>query len=315
MNQQAPLFTIVTITYNSSAWVRQAIESVLTSSFSDFEYLIADDCSTDNSWEIIRSYDDSRIVSWKNEINLGEYPNRNAVLQKAKGKYILFVDGDDALYHHTLRNVSEYLAYYPTAVSVWGVAIKELSIVSLPQLVPGWEMTRWTYLANVTAAHLGLAETVFKTETLKQIGGFPTNFISGDTFTKKRISLEGDILLIPMGLVYWRRSSGQASASLQKSFTGFITNVLIDRAIISVLRQESIDLDIEQIETNIRIRDIKLLFTHTVLRFRFLKAWQLFRELDFKLSDLRCLFKKGDYSYRQQIPERFPLSGFHLKRN
>lgn len=74
-------------------------------------------------------------------------------------------------------------------------------------------------------------------------------------------------------------------------------------------------LDIKTIESNIRIRDIKLLFSHTVLRLRFLIALRLFRKLDFRLSHLLCLFKKGDYFYRQQIPERFPLSDFHLKNH
>lgn len=311
-----PFFTIVTITYNSSHWIRQAIESVLASSFGDFEYLIADDCSTDESWEIISNYTDPRIVAWKNEVNLGEYPNRNAVLQKARGRYILFVDGDDALYHHTLRNVNEYLNFYPGVVSVWGVSVKELSFVSLPQLLSSEEIIRWTYLANVNVAtNSGLAETVFEVETLKRIGGFPTEFVSGDIFTKKRIALEGNVLLIPMGLVYWRRTPGQASATLTKSFTGFINNVLIDRGIIDVIKNKVMTLDVERIETNIRIRDIKLLFSHTVLRLRFLNALRLFRKLDFRLSHLLCLFKKGDYSYRQQIPERFPLSDFHLKNH
>ena len=313
--QEMPLFSVVTISYNSSQWIRQAIESVLASSFTDFEYLIADDCSTDESWEIISSYTDPRIVAWKNDVNLGEYPNRNAVLQKARGRYILFVDGDDALYHYTLRNVSEYLYYYPTAVAVWGVSVKELSFVSLPQLLSAEEITRWTYLANVNVAiNTGLAETVFELDTLKKIGGFPAEFVSGDVYTKKRIALEGDVLLIPMGLIYWRQSPGQASASLSKSFTGFINNVLIDRAIITILKGKSMSLDIDQIKTNIKIRDIKLFFRHVVFKFRFLTAWRLYRQLHFSMSDFIYLFRKGDYSYRQQIAERFPLSGFHLKR-
>lgn len=312
---QTPFFSIVTISYNSSKWIGQAIESVLASSDPDFEYLIADDCSGDTSWEMITAYRDPRIIAWKNKTNLGEYPNRNAVLQKARGRYILFVDGDDVLYHHTLRNVKEYLTYYKGVLSVWGVSVKEFSFASLPQLLSADEVIRWTYLANINAAtNSGLAETVFEVETLKKIGGFPTAFVSGDIYTKKRMALEGSVLLIPMGLVYWRRSPGQASASLSKSYTGFINNVLIDRAIIDAIKKKSMNLDIEKIESNIRIRNIKLLVSHTVLRFRFLSGWQLYRQLHFKFSDLLYLFKKGDYSYKQQLTEQFPVSDFHFKR-
>ncbi|MEJ8842219.1 glycosyltransferase family A protein [Lacibacter sp. H375] len=308
-----PFFTVVTITYNSSLWVREAIESVLASSFVDFEYLIADDCSTDESWEIISTYTDPRIVAWKNEVNLGEYPNRNSVLERASGKYILFVDGDDAMYHHTLRNVWEYLRYYPTAVSVWGAYVKELSFVSLPQLLPRPEIINWTYLANVTPALNGLAETVFQTEALKKIGGFPSRFISGDVYAKKRIALEGDILLIPMGLVYWRKSATQASSKLRNSLAGFENNVLIDNAIIEMLKKKSTTVDIVQIEKNVRIRNIKLLVKHTILQFRIGSFFRLFRELEFQLVDLLYLFQQGDYSYKQTIQDRFPLSTFHLK--
>ena len=93
-----PLFTVATITYNSSRWVRQAIESVLASSYTDFEYIISDDCSTDDTWDIIQEYKDGRIKAWRNQTNIGEYPNRNIVLRQAKGKYFLFIDGDDLTY-------------------------------------------------------------------------------------------------------------------------------------------------------------------------------------------------------------------------
>ena len=93
-----PLFTIVTVSYNSEKWIAQAIESVLSSSFRDYEYIIADDCSTDKSWEIICKYDHPQIRNFRNENNIGEYFNRNKALEAARGKYLLFVDGDDILY-------------------------------------------------------------------------------------------------------------------------------------------------------------------------------------------------------------------------
>ena len=63
----------------------------------NFEYIIGDDCSIDNTWEIINDFNDSRIVKYRNDTNLGEYPNRNKAVTIAKGDWILFIDGDDVM--------------------------------------------------------------------------------------------------------------------------------------------------------------------------------------------------------------------------
>ena len=89
-----PLVTVITVTYNSSLYIRDAIESVLTQPYPNFEYIIADDCSTDNTWDIINEYKDSRIKKYRNETNLKEYPNRNKAVTMASGDYVVFVDGE-----------------------------------------------------------------------------------------------------------------------------------------------------------------------------------------------------------------------------
>ena len=314
MNTSQPLFTIATITYNSSQWVRQAFESVLAASFTGFEYLIADDCSTDNTWDIIQEYKDPRIIAWRNDPNMGEYPNRNKVLEAARGQYILYVDGDDILYHHTLRNLKEYLDYYPGVVSIWGVAVQEVSFAPLPVCLPPEEIVRWIYLANVWMAHLSLAETVFQTTALKKTGGFPTHLISGDTFAKKRIALEGNILLVPMGFMYWRNSPGQASSQMRKSYNGFINNVQIEQGILPILQNKGFNIPIEQVKKNIAIRDIKLLFKHTFLKGKFKDGIALFLKLGFKISNLKYLFIKGDYGYKKQLLGSAIQTNFHCRK-
>lgn len=314
MNSSQPLFTIATITYNSSQWVRQAIESVLAASFADFEYLIADDFSTDNTWNIINEYKDARIIAWQNDANIGEYPNRNKILEKAHGKYILYVDGDDILYHHTLRNLKEYLDYYTDVVSIWGVAVDKVSFVSLPVCLSPEEITRWIYLANIWIAQLGLAETVFQTEALKKSGGFPTHLISGDTYTKKRIALEGNTLLVPMGFMYWRNSPGQASSKMLKSYNGFINNVQIERGILAILQQKNFKIPLEKVKQNIAVRDIKLLFKHTFLKGKFKDGITLFLKLGFQFRSLKYLFIKGDYQYKKQLAESSIQDNFHCRK-
>ena len=128
-----PKFTIATISYNSSNWIHECISSVLNSSFTDFEFLISDDCSTDDSWQIIQKFPDHRITAWKNEKNLGEYKNRNKVLNAAKGEYFLFVDGDDVLYQQSLEILLKYIADYPQVKSIYGIDKNCLPGDSLPK--------------------------------------------------------------------------------------------------------------------------------------------------------------------------------------
>lgn len=86
-------------TYNYAKYLPQAIESVCMQSFKDFELLIFDDCSTDNTSDIIQKYaaGDRRIRFLTNKSRLGMVENWNACLSEARGKYVKFVFGDDLL--------------------------------------------------------------------------------------------------------------------------------------------------------------------------------------------------------------------------
>ena len=87
--------SVVMSVYNSEYYLREAINSILNQTFADFEFLIVDDGSTDNSLEIIRSFSDKRIVLIQNEKNLGLAVSLNKAIRLAKGKYIARMDADD----------------------------------------------------------------------------------------------------------------------------------------------------------------------------------------------------------------------------
>ncbi len=85
--------------YNFAQYLPEAIESVLRQSYSDFEFVIIDNCSTDNSVEVIQRYagKDARIKLNVNKQNIGLVNNLNLCLQKARGDYIKFLFSDDLL--------------------------------------------------------------------------------------------------------------------------------------------------------------------------------------------------------------------------
>lgn len=81
--------------HNAAKYIKDSIESVLSQTFKDWELLIVDDCSSDNSVDVAASFADERIKIFKNEKNLGAALTRNVAIEKANGRYIAFLDADD----------------------------------------------------------------------------------------------------------------------------------------------------------------------------------------------------------------------------
>ena len=87
--------SIIMPTYNCGRFIDESIRSVLAQTYKDWELIIVDDCSTDNTAEIVGQYTDPRIRYMRNERNMGAALTRNRALREAKGRYIAFLDSDD----------------------------------------------------------------------------------------------------------------------------------------------------------------------------------------------------------------------------
>ncbi|MBR2988532.1 MAG: glycosyltransferase family 2 protein, partial [Clostridia bacterium] len=87
--------SIIMPTYNSAKFIGESITSVLNQTYTDWELIIVDDCSTDNTEEIVTSFGDERISYIKNEVNSGAAVSRNRAIDLAQGKWIAFLDSDD----------------------------------------------------------------------------------------------------------------------------------------------------------------------------------------------------------------------------
>lgn len=99
--------------YNHSAYIASTIQSVLNQSFSDFELLIRDDCSTDNSSEIISGFSDSRIRAFLSEKNVGVVRSLNFLMEQAKGKYLAILGSDDLRMPEKLEKQVAFLESHP----------------------------------------------------------------------------------------------------------------------------------------------------------------------------------------------------------
>lgn len=89
------LVSIITPSYNTADFIADTIKCVINQSYKNWEMIIVDDCSSDNTDEIVAEFSDERIKYLKNEKNSGAAVSRNRALREAKGRWIAFLDSDD----------------------------------------------------------------------------------------------------------------------------------------------------------------------------------------------------------------------------
>ena len=89
------LVSIIMPAYNCEKYIKNSIESVLNQTYENWELIIVDDCSTDNTVGVIKEFNDKRIKLFQNKANSGAAFSRNWALREARGKWIAFLDADD----------------------------------------------------------------------------------------------------------------------------------------------------------------------------------------------------------------------------
>lgn len=127
MNAINPKVSVLLPVYQGERYLREAIDSILNQTFTDFEFIIIDDASTDRSAEVIGSYRDSRIRFIRNDTNLGLTTTLNKGLELACGEYVARMDQDDVSLHERLAKQVAFMDSRPelAACGTWAKEIDE----------------------------------------------------------------------------------------------------------------------------------------------------------------------------------------------
>lgn len=120
-----PFFTVIIPLYNKEKYISEAIESILNQTFTDFEVLIVNDCSTDKSMEIASKFVSEKVQIIPHEKNSGLAATRNTGIKKAKSNYVTFLDADDLWKPNFLEKIYNLIQHFPEA-RIFGTNYEEI---------------------------------------------------------------------------------------------------------------------------------------------------------------------------------------------
>jgi len=212
------MVSILLPVYNCGRYLRDALESLLSQTFQDFELLAIDDGSADNTAEILHSYQDRRLRVVHNERNLGLVKTLNRGLELAQGRYIARADADDIYLPERLEKQFSFIEQHPefAAVGSWYLKIdpegKRLGITKTPA---DPEAIRFRILTENSMAHPTM---FFSREVANSLGGYSDLKLVEDWDLWSRMLSSGyKIANIPEALVKYRVHSENISLLCQSS--------------------------------------------------------------------------------------------------
>lgn len=167
-----PKVTVLMSVYNGERYLNEAVDSILSQTFTDFEFLIIDDASTDRTPEILRGYDDPRIRIVTNEENLGLTKSLNKGLALARGEYIARMDADDISAPERLEKQVSFLERN-TDIGVLGTNVQYVDDFGNPLQILKWpscdSLIKWRLCFMNPLAHPSI---LIRRKLLTNIGGY-----------------------------------------------------------------------------------------------------------------------------------------------
>jgi hypothetical protein len=205
-----PLVSVLMTSFNREKYIKLSIDSLLSSSYSNWELIVLDDCSSDKTFKIAKEYEklDPRIKAFQNPINLGQFKNRNEIVKYAKGKYLKYLDSDDLIYTHGLEILVENMEQFPDAG--YGLCSLPQNIDTMyPFCLSPCESYEWHYLKKRSLFHKAPLSSIIKKDAFHSINGFPHEAVSGDFAMWNHLSQSFNVVLIQQGIVWYRKHEEQ----------------------------------------------------------------------------------------------------------
>jgi glycosyltransferase involved in cell wall biosynthesis len=169
-----PAVTVVLPTYNRAQEIRLSIQSVLSQSFSNFELIIVDDASTDNTQDVVRQFNDPRIRFIRSNIRVGGGEARNIGIRQANASLVAFQDSDDEWRCHKLEMCLSVLDLDDTLDGVYSGfwKVDKRRVTYMPRFSTRMESSATVHEKLLTGNFIATPTAVVRTRALKRIDGF-----------------------------------------------------------------------------------------------------------------------------------------------
>lgn len=237
-----PRFSIVTPLYNKARAVGRAIESALAQDYVDFELIVIDDGSTDDSLARARAYADSRIIIVE-QTNRGAAAARNHGVRLARATHIAFLDADDAWLPRFLSAINDLIERFPAAgayatgyfIKNPGRAIRPAGFRHVPR-EPGGGLIESYFRAIAHGSNPVWSSAVcLPRATLQRVGGFPEGVrLYEDLHLWSRIALDCRIAYCPQPLsIYYRDADNRACEDIVPERSDLAFAAVIEEAVAS----------------------------------------------------------------------------------
>lgn len=202
------LISIITPSYNTCNFIEETIQSVINQSYENWEMIIVDDCSVDNSIEIISSFSDDRIKLLINERNSGAAISRNRALREAKGKWIAFLDSDDLWESQKLEKQVSFMKKnnfnfsYTEYIEVDKAGIPTGKLLTGPKILTEKSFKDYCYPGCLTVMYNRESVGLIQVENLAK---------NNDYAMWLKVIKKTNCYLLPQSLARYRRRKGSIS--------------------------------------------------------------------------------------------------------
>lgn len=288
LGMSMPLVSILMTAYNREKYIAQTIESVLASSFKDFELIIVDDCSKDHTVEIARRYtSDVRVQVHVNQKNLGDYPNRNRAASLARGKYLKYLDSDDVIHPHGLEVMVSSMERYPEAAL--GLERPSPKTEPPPVQITPQQAYREHFLQR-GLLDIGPSAAIILSSPFRELGGFSGRRHVGDTEMWLKLSARWPVVKMVQGLIWWRRHQEQEIVFELANVASTVDRYLISIEALTASECPLCPKERKQVLAWLNRSHARSLLRLGLRQARPVEAWRILRETGFRLRQLPQAF-------------------------
>ncbi|MBR7130967.1 MAG: glycosyltransferase [Lentisphaeria bacterium] len=212
MTVEKSKLAVIMPVYNAEKFLQQSIDSILQQSFADFEFLICDDCSVDDSAEILRraALTDKRVKLFRNEKNSGVTYSLNRLLQEVSSPFIVRMDADDIALPDRLKKQYEFMQNHPEVAVAGGdleIIDENNNTLGMRYYLRSWQEIKKQMMCRSPLAHPAV---IMRKSVIDRLGGYLEQPGCEDYYLWLRIVENGyELANLPETLLRYRLSAHQ----------------------------------------------------------------------------------------------------------